>query len=119
MIDKKAIESMKDDVIIVNTARGMVIDSEALIEGIESGKVGFAALDTFEEEVGLYYKNLERKRIVNRTRAILSTFPNVILSPHMAFYTEQSTADMVGTTNSGLLAFELGEDNPAEIVYER
>lgn len=117
MIDAAAFARMKDDVIFINTARGMLVDSEALIEALESGKVGFAALDTFEEEVGLYYKNLERGRIVNRVRAVLGAMPNVILSPHMAFYTEQSTSDMVGTTIRGLLAFETGEDNPMEVRY--
>ena len=115
MIDAKAIAKMKDDVILINTARGMVVDSYALIDGLESGKIGFAALDTFEEEVGLYYKNLERELLANRVRAILQTFQNVILTPHMAFYTEQSTSDMVATTMRGLLAFESGEENPAEI----
>ena len=71
MIDRQTIAKMKDDVILINTARGMVVDSYALIEGLESGKIGFAALDTFEEEVGLYYKNLEREQIANRVRAIL------------------------------------------------
>lgn len=117
IINKDSIAKMKDGVIIVNTARGMVIDSNALIEGLESGKVGYAALDTFEEEIGLYYKNLEREQVANRTRAILGTFQNVILTPHMAFYTEQSTSDMVATTIRGLLAFETGEDNPARIDY--
>lgn len=119
MIDQAAIAKMKDDVILVNAARGMLIDSAALIDGLESGKVGFAALDTFEEERGLYYKNLERERIANRVRSMLMGFPNVILSPHMAFYTEQSTSDMVGTTVRGLLAFEQNGANPAEITYEQ
>lgn len=117
MINRETIAKMKDDVILVNAARGMLVDSYALIEALESGKVGFAALDTFEEEWGLYYKNLEREQLTNRVRGILLTFPNVILSPHMAFYTEQSTSDMVGTTVRGLLAFESGEANPAEITY--
>ena len=111
MINKNTIARMKDDVILVNAARGMLVDSYALIDALESGKVGFAALDTFEEELNLYYKNLERERVVNRPRAILSAMPNVILSPHMAFYTEQSTADMVGTTLRGLVAFGKGEED--------
>jgi len=115
MINRETIAIMKDDVIIINTARGSVVDSEALIEGLESGKIGFAALDTFEEERGLYYKNLERAQIANRIRAILGTFQNVILTPHMAFYTEQSTADMVRTTMLGLRSFETGEDSPVRI----
>jgi len=109
---------MKRDVILINAARGMVVDSEALIDGLESGKIGFAALDTFEEEVGLYYKNLERSQIANRTRSILQTFPNVILSPHMAFYTEQSTSDMVGTTVKGLIALQNEGSSPLEVTYE-
>lgn len=117
MIDAAAFGKMKDNVIFVNTARGMLVDSRALIDALQTGKVGFAALDTFEEEVGLYYKNLERKRIANPIRAMFNTFPNVILSPHMAFYTEQSTSDMVGTTIRGLLAFESGAENPAEVTY--
>lgn len=110
MINRETISKMKDDVIFINTARGSIVDSEALIEGLESGKIGFAALDTFEEEFGLYYKNLEREQLVNRTRAILSTFKNVILTPHMAFYTEQSSSDMVRTTMLGLRSFETQED---------
>lgn len=117
LINSESIARMKDDVIIVNTARGMVIDSEALIHGLESGKIGFAALDTFEEEVGLYYKNLERSQLVNRTRSILQTFPNVILSPHMAFYTEQSTSDMVATTVRGLIDLEEKGCSPLEVSY--
>lgn len=116
LIDSDAIAKMKDDVILINTARGSVVDSEALINGLESGKVGFAALDTFEEERGLYYKNLEREQLVNRTRAILSTFQNVILTPHMAFYTEQSTSDMVRTTMLGLRSFEIGEECDVRIM---
>ncbi len=118
LINSDSIAKMKDDVILVNTARGMVVDSEALIEGLESGKIGFAALDTFEEEVGLYYKNLERNRIVNRTRSILQSFPNVILSPHMAFYTEQSTSDMVATTIRGLIELENEGSSLLEVSYE-
>lgn len=117
MIDVDALSIMKDDAILVNTARGTLVDSQALITALESGKIGFAALDTFEEEFGLYYKNLERERVVNRVRAVLTAFPNVILTPHMAFYTEQSTSDMVRTTCEGLIAFEAGGENPDEISY--
>lgn len=116
MIDRDALAKMKDGVILVNAARGMLVDSYALIEALEQGKVGFAALDTFEEELGLYYKNLEREKLACRVRSMLMGFSNVILSPHMAFYTEQSTSDMVGTTMRGLLAFEQGGDNPAEFT---
>lgn len=117
MIDAAALAKMKDDVILVNAARGMLVDSYALMDALESGKVGFAALDTYEEERALYYKDLEQERIANRVRGMLMAYPNVILSPHMAFYTEQSMADMAGTTIRGLLDLNECGSSPAEIAY--
>lgn len=109
LIDAAAFEKMKDGVIIVNTARGIIIDTQALIAALKSGKVGYAALDTFEGEVGLYYLNKEMQRLDNDNMALLKSFPNVILSPHMAFYTEQAVSDMVENSIKGLLGFESGE----------
>lgn len=77
---------MKDGVIIVNTARGLIVDTQALIAALKSGKVGFAALDTFEGEAGLYYLNKETEKLDNDNMAVLKSFTNVILSPHMALY---------------------------------
>ncbi len=110
LIDADAFEKMKDGVIIVNTARGLIIDTKALIESLKSGKISFAALDTFEGEMGLYYLNKETERLDNDNMALLKSFPNVILSPHMAFYTEQAVSDMVENSIKGLLGFEKGED---------
>ncbi len=109
LIDAAAFDKMKDGVIIVNTARGLIIDTQALISALKSGKVGYAALDTFEGEVGLYYLNKETQRLDNDNMALLKSFPNVILSPHMAFYTEQAVSDMVENSIKGLLGFESGE----------
>lgn len=116
MLDSIAFGKMKDGVIIVNAARGSLIDTAALISAIESRKVGFAALDTFENETGLYYLDHEYAIMDNHDRAILNSFPNVILSPHMAFYTEQAVSDMVGNSILGLLAFEKEDDNPFEVT---
>lgn len=115
MIDAPAFGKMKEGVILVNAARGMLVDTGALIAALESGKVGFAALDTVEEEYGLYYLNRERDIIPNRERAILSAFPNVILSPHMAFYTEQAVSDMVGKTVEAMVKLSRGEESPLEV----
>ena len=95
MIDKAALEKMKDGVVIVNTARGGLIDTKALIEGIESGKVGAAGLDVIEDEFGLYYNDLKSEVLSKRDLYILRGFPNVIVTPHMAFYTDQAVSDMV------------------------
>lgn len=110
LLDAEAFKKMKDGVIIVNTARGLIIDTKALLDSLKSGKIGFAALDTFEGETGLYYLNKETERLDNDNMALLKSFPNVILSPHMAFYTEQAVSDMVENSIKGLLGFESGED---------
>ena len=95
IINHDAISKMKQGAYIVNTARGKLIDSEALIEGIESGKLGGAALDVVEFENGLYYYNLMGEVMINPKLAILRSFPNVILTPHTAFYTAEDVCDMV------------------------
>lgn len=95
MINKAAIDKMKSGVLLVNTARGALIDSEALIQGIVCGKVGGAALDVVEKELGLYYNDLRYQPLDNRELAILKSFPNVLVTPHMAFYTEEAIRDMV------------------------
>ncbi len=117
LIGKEAFAKMKDDAIFINTARGMCVDSYALIEALATGEIGFACIDTCEAAVGLHDKKLEYTRLENRVRTILSGLENVIFTPHMAFYTEQSTSDMVGTTNRGLRdLFETGESDH-EVSY--
>ncbi len=108
---------MKDGVILINAARGMLVDTDAMIETLESGKLGYAALDTIENEAGLYYLDREGDIIGNRDLSILKGFPNVFVSPHMAFYTDQAVADMVGNAVKGLMGFCLtpNEKNPFEV----
>jgi D-lactate dehydrogenase len=108
IIDRSSIAKMKDGAVIVNTARGSLIDSEALIEAVESGKIGGAALDVHEDETALYYKDLRGKPLRNRQLAILRSFPNVIVTPHTAFYTDQTVSDMVENTFRTCLEAELG-----------
>jgi D-lactate dehydrogenase len=115
LINAEAIAKMKDGVTIVNTARGKLIDSEALIAALESGKVGGAALDVLENENGLYYYNLTGQIIPNQELALLRSFPNVILSPHTAFYTDEDVASMVRGVFESADAFAKGEDTWHEV----
>lgn len=108
LISRGEIAKMKKGVILINTARGKLIDSEALIEGIEQGIVGGAGLDVLENENGLYYYDHMGEVIENRKLAILRSFPNVILSPHTAFYTTEDVSDMVKGCFESLYAFEKG-----------
>lgn len=115
MINKKSLSLMKDDVIIINTARGDLINTDDLIDALESGKVGAAALDVIENESGLYYLNRSGDVISNRDLALLGSFPNVILSPHTAFYTDEAISNMVENSFKSLHAFENEENNVFEI----
>lgn len=112
IINAQTLEKMKQGVILVNTARGDLIDTAALVDAIEAGKVGAAALDVLEQEDGLYYANLMAKPIPNRDLALLKAFPNVIVTPHTAFYTEEAVEHMVMNTVKGILACEQDGDNP-------
>ena len=109
IIGHDSIAKMKPGAYIINTARGKLVDSDALIEGIESDKLGGAALDVLEYENGLYYYNRMGEVIVNQKLAILRSFPNVILSPHTAFYTAEDVRDMVEGIFRSCYEFETGK----------
>jgi len=112
MIDAQAIGKMKQDVILINCARGSLVDTDALIDGIESGKIGFAGLDVVEHESGLYYFNRMGEPLHNPKLAILRSYSNVIVSPHTAFYTDEAVANMAENSILGAMAFMNGEETP-------
>ncbi|MCQ2578976.1 MAG: D-isomer specific 2-hydroxyacid dehydrogenase family protein [Treponema sp.] len=116
MINDITLSLMKDGVILVNAARGLLVDTDALVRALESGKVGFAALDTFENERGLFYLDFKDKLLQNRDFHLLSGMPNVMLSPHMAFYTDQAVSDMVGNSIRGIQSALKGEESPFVVV---
>ena len=115
LIGAETLSRMKDGVVIVNTARGGLIDSDALIEGIESGKVGAAALDVVEKEFGLYYYDHKSDVLQNRQLAILRGFPNVTVSHHMAFYTENYTKTVIRDSLESCKLFLEGKPNPWQV----
>lgn len=117
MINKEAISQMKDNVVIINTARGGLIHTEALIEGIESGKIAGVGLDVVEEEFGLYYNDLKYGPLHHPGLAILNSFPNVVVTPHMAFYTDNDVASMVSCSLKSCKAFMCNEENPWEVKF--
>jgi len=112
MIDKAALDKMKKGVIIVNTGRGGLIDSLALADAVESGKVGAAALDVIENEFDLNYYDKKSDVLTNRELALFRSYPNVIVSHHMAFYTNNYLTTIVGDSLKGCKAFMTGAENP-------
>ncbi|MGI5848663.1 MAG: D-isomer specific 2-hydroxyacid dehydrogenase family protein [Christensenellales bacterium] len=105
LINNETIARMKDGVCIINTARGSLIDTQALIDGIEQKKIGSAALDVIENETALYYNDLKCEVLKNRELAVLNSYPNVIVTPHTAFFTDQAVSDMVENSILNCSAF--------------
>lgn len=115
LINKESIKKMKDGVFIINTARGSLINTDDFIDAIESKKIGGAALDVIEHETNLYYNDLKCEVLDNRELAILKSYPNVIVTPHTAFYTDQAVSDMVENSILSCILFMEGKENPWEI----
>lgn len=116
MINAEAIAKMKDGVFIINTARGALIDTNALIEGLESEKIGGAGLDTIEQEEGVTHIDLRARIIGKRDIFYLKQFPNVIFTSHYAFFTEEATSAMVDCALRSFAFFKEGKLNPFEII---
>ena len=116
MINHEVMDKMKQGVILINCARGSLVDTQALIDGIESGKVGFAGLDVVEHESGLYYFNRMGEPLNNPQLAILRSYSNVVVTPHTAFYTQEAVSDMVENSIICARAYINGEKTPYEVV---
>lgn len=109
MINEKTIASMKDDVILINAARGGLVDTRALIDGLKSGKIKGAAIDTYEDEAGIFFHDHSGKIIQDDILARLMQFPNVLITPHFAFYTETAVKNIVDTAFENMKKLEDGE----------
>ena len=116
LLDENAFAKMKDGVVIINTARGGLIDTKALISALESGKVGAAGLDVIEDEFGMYYYDLKSDMLSKRDLYILRGFPNVVVTPHMAFYTDQAVSDMVKHSIESCMFRAEGKEDPWEVL---
>lgn len=95
MVDGAAIDAMRDGVVIVNVSRGELMDIAAVTAAVEDEKIGALAMDVFEGEAGIYHESRVNDIIKNREMAYLRQFPNVVLTQHMAFYTDVNVRSMV------------------------
>ena len=116
MINKDSIAKMKDGVILINAARGALVDTKDLIEAVESGKIGSVGTDCCEGEDE--FIRTDRKYddlVVNHDYIILKSFQNTIVTPHVAFFTDQAVSDMVESSVKSVVQFAAGEDTPLEV----
>ena len=109
MIDDEAIAKMKDGVIFVNTGRGALVDTQALIRGIISGKIGAAGLDVYEEENANVYQH-RSGAVIDSVTARLCSFPNVVMTSHQAFFTREALSQIACVTLDNAVAYANGTD---------
>ena len=105
MINAKGIEQMKKGVVLINTSRGALIDTEALLEGIKSRKVGAACLDVYEEEGNIFFKDYSGHIIDDEILARLISMPNVIVTSHQAFLTQEALSNIAETTINNVKSY--------------
>lgn len=108
MINELALEKMKDGVMLVNTSRGALIDTKACIHALKQQKIGNLALDVYEQESNLFFKDMSDKIIDDDIFQRLLTFPNVLITGHQGFFTEQAIEEIVKITLGNIEAFNQG-----------
>ena len=106
LLDRRRIERMKRGAYIINTGRGSLVDTEALVLALESGRLGGAALDVLEGEEGIFYADCRSRPVQNRLLLRLQELPNVLISPHTAYYTDHALSDIVENSIINCLKFE-------------
>lgn len=108
LLNRQRIEQMKHGAFVINTGRGPLLDTEALVSALESGSLGGAALDVVEGEEGIFYADRRNKPIESKLLLQLQQMPNVLISPHIAYYTDRALSDMVENSIINCLEFESG-----------
>jgi len=119
LIDGKALAQMKRGVMLINTGRGALVDTAALIAGLKSGAIGYLGLDVYEEEGDLFFENLSDKILQDDVFARLLTFPNVLITGHQAFFTAEAMSAIAATTIENLSAFQQSGAPRHPVTIER
>ncbi len=112
IVNRETFAKMKPGAVLINTARGSLVDNTALIEALESGRISGAGLDVFDGDRLILYRDRKGQMLRHREMAILNSMPNVILLPHMAFWTDQAVKDMVEHSMESCAAFAHGTEIP-------
>ena len=117
IINSDAVSKFKKGVVVLNTSRGGLIDSEALLDGIKGRKIGAACLDVYEEEADVFFQDFSGHIVEDDILARLISMPNVIVTSHQAFLTEEALGNIAETTAKNLLAFFEGKVCENELCY--
>ncbi|MEM1216831.1 MAG: NAD(P)-dependent oxidoreductase, partial [Bacteroidota bacterium] len=120
LINHERIQQMKPGVMLINTSRGGLIDTKAVVAGLKSGQIGSLGIDVYEEEDGLFFEDHSDKDMLqDDTIARLMTFKNVLITSHQGFLTETALQNIADTTIANLTAFAKGTQNDNEMDLSR
>ena len=117
MINRESIAKMKDGVMIINTGRGKLIHTKDLISGLKSHRIGSAGLDVYEEEGDYFFEDFSAEAISDDVLARLTTFPNVLVTAHQAFFTKEALDNIARTTLDNIRLYLEEDKLPNEICY--
>jgi D-lactate dehydrogenase len=112
LIDAHAVTHMKPGTMLINTSRGGLVDTRAVLEGLKDERIGALGLDVYEEESGLFFEDLSARIILDDVLMRLLTFPNVLITAHQGFFTEDALRQIAETTLANVTAFERREPLP-------
>jgi D-lactate dehydrogenase len=115
IINSEAIEILKENVMLINTSRGGLIDTKAVVKGLKSGKIGSLGIDVYEQEEKLFFRDLSDTIIEDDVISRLSSFPNVLITAHQGFFTNEALSQIAETTLSNLKAFKNGDELKNEV----
>lgn len=118
MINADSISRMKDGVMIINTSRGHLIDTVALIDALKTGKIGSAGLDVYEEESAYFFEDYSTRIISDDVLARLLTFPNVLVTSHQGFFTREALVNITHVTLQNIADFFAGRELKNEVCYQ-
>jgi D-lactate dehydrogenase len=119
LINAEAIDEMKPGIMLINTSRGQLIDTKAVTDGLKSGKIGYLGLDVYERETDLFFENLSNEVIQDDVFQRLLAFPNVLITGHQAFFTEEALQNIAETTIANITEFERGGPCQNQISFDR
>lgn len=115
LINEMSIAQMKTGVMLINTSRGALVDTQAVVEGLKSKKLGYLGLDVYEQESNIFFNDLSEEILVDDTLARLMTFPNVLITSHQGFLTEEALTQIAIITLNNITAFGQGQKSGNEV----
>ncbi len=115
LIDSEALRRVRPGAMLINTSRGALVDTEAVIDALKEGRLGSLGLDVYEEEADLFFEDLSNQVIADDVFSRLLTFPNVLVTGHQAFFTHDALTQIAETTVSNITLFESGQESGNEV----